>query len=254
MFLAHKTSCVYKSRFTLRNHIYDDFLSHKKRLKLELKLNCISISFTLDLWTAPNRVPIFAIIGHWFTKDFEEREEVLEFVEMRGSHTGATCRDYREVVEGARYRSKALCHHRRQRWKQRYFMPNCQSLYDAFKARFDDKHSLIGKPRMRFHGRPSWVRCSAHIIALICGDVLKDLKCDSAKEAKKYLDGLAQIHHGNAYTVPEDHACSIIQKVRFINLWALRSSPREQAFKAMPRTANRRPIYDVDARWNSMAD
>lgn len=40
------------------------------------------------VWTSPNRTPIFAIIGHWYTPDFEEREEVLEFVETHGSHTG----------------------------------------------------------------------------------------------------------------------------------------------------------------------
>jgi len=39
------------------------------------------------MWAAPNRKPIFAIIGHWITPDFEERE-VLEFIEVRGSHTG----------------------------------------------------------------------------------------------------------------------------------------------------------------------
>jgi len=41
---------------------------------------------------------------------------------------------------------------------------------------------------MRFHGRQSWIRCLAHIVSLICTDVLKDLKSGSAKEANKALD------------------------------------------------------------------
>jgi len=40
------------------------------------------------MWTAPNRKPIFAIISHWITPEFDEREEVLEFVEVRGLHIG----------------------------------------------------------------------------------------------------------------------------------------------------------------------
>jgi hypothetical protein len=38
---------------------------------------------------------------------------------------------------------------------------------------------------MRFHGRKSWVCCLAHVTALICEDVLQDLKAGTAKEAKK---------------------------------------------------------------------
>jgi len=40
---------------------------------------------------------------------------------------------------------------------------------------------------MRFHGKPSWIRCLAHVVALICKDVLADVKAGSAKEAKRML-------------------------------------------------------------------
>jgi hypothetical protein len=96
MFLAHNTTCVYKSRITLRNHIYTDFVEHREKLKIELEYSCITISFTLDIWTAPNRVPIFAIIAHWITPEFDEREEVIEFIELKGSHTGE---QLAEIVE-----------------------------------------------------------------------------------------------------------------------------------------------------------
>ena len=75
MFLAHGNQCAYKNRATLRNHIYDDFLVRRYKLRYDLDINCVSISFTLDMWTSPNRKPIFAIIGHWYTLDFDEREE-----------------------------------------------------------------------------------------------------------------------------------------------------------------------------------
>ena len=85
MFLAHGTECSYKCSKTLRNHTYDDFILRREKLKYELEINCVSISFTLDMWTFPK---IFAIIGHWFTPDFEEKEDVLEFIRVEGEHSG----------------------------------------------------------------------------------------------------------------------------------------------------------------------
>ncbi|KAM4058309.1 hypothetical protein HRG_006680 [Hirsutella rhossiliensis] len=79
MFLAHNTTY---------------FVERREKLKIELQYNCATISLTLDIWTAPNRVPIFAIITHWITPEFEEREEVIEFIELKKSHTGK-----HEIVE-----------------------------------------------------------------------------------------------------------------------------------------------------------
>ncbi|KAM4055035.1 hypothetical protein HRG_005845 [Hirsutella rhossiliensis] len=53
------------------------FVERREKLKIELQYNCATISLTLDIWTAPNRVPIFAIITHWITPEFEERERLL---------------------------------------------------------------------------------------------------------------------------------------------------------------------------------
>jgi len=101
MFLAHGQR--------LRNDVYDDFLLRRDNLICELEINCVSISFTLDMWTSPNRTPIFAIIGHWYTPDFEEREDVLEFIEIHGSHTGeVTCRGCGEDIGGVKNQTQSL--------------------------------------------------------------------------------------------------------------------------------------------------
>ena len=55
------------------------------------------------------------------------------------------------------------------------------------------KSAPIGQPIMRFHGRPSWVRYLAHIVALVCDDVLMDLNAGTGREAKKLLDELEVI-------------------------------------------------------------
>ena len=107
---------------------------------------------------------------------------------------------------------------------------------------------------MRFHGRKSWIRCLAHITSLICEGVLQDLKAGTAKEAKKMLDKWDEENKSNNYTIPGDSSRSGIAKISLLNLWMLRSGPREQDFKSMPRTHHRQPTYDVDTRWNSTYD
>ncbi|OAQ58956.1 hypothetical protein VFPPC_11895 [Pochonia chlamydosporia 170] len=252
MFLAHNTTCVYKSRITLRNHIHIDFIERREKLKIELEYNCATISFTLDIWTAPNRVPIFAIIAHWITPEFDEREEVIEFIELKGSHTGEKLAEIVEkTLEELRLKPKLLAITGDNAGNNGTL---CQSLYDSLKNEFDDNVSPIGRPRMRFHGRKSWIRCLAHITSLICDGVLQDLKAGTAKEAKKMLDKWDEENESNNYTIPGDSSRSAIAKIRLLNLWMLRSGPREQDFKSMPRTHYRKPTYDVDTRWNSTYD
>lgn len=204
------------------------------------------------MWTAPNRVPIFAIIAHWWTAVFEEREEVLEFMEVKGSHTGeALAVLVEKTLEEFELKPKLFAITGDNAGNNGTL---CDVLYNALKLKFDDKVSTIGKPIMRFHGRPSWVRCLAHIVALICDDVLMDLNAGTAREAKKLLDELEVDSKGRPYTIPFDATRSAPAKVRLINLWILRSSPREQEWKQLPKTSNRKPIYDVDTRWNSCKD
>ncbi len=219
MFIAHGRRYAYRSRLTLQNHIFDDFYLRRKRLKLELSRNCISISFILDIQTSLNQKPIFVIIGRQYTTDFEEREEVLEFVEVRESHAGE---DLAKVVKKL-YIELSI--------RNKLFAITgdnasnngtlCQSLYTSLKCQYDDKFSLIGKPRIRFHGRPNWIRCLAHVIALIVSDVLNDLKARSTKEAKKALDSQDTEAKGVQYNVPDDGGHSAITKVRLLNLWIL---------------------------------
>ena len=252
MFFSLGTASPYRSRLTLRNHIFDDFLLRRLSLKQELDIDCTTISLTLDMWTAPNRKPIFAIIGHWITPSFDEREEVLEFVEVYGSHTGEALAI---VVERLLTELKL---------KQRLFTITgdnasnngtlCDALFRTLAKDFDDKQGPLGRPRIRFHGKESWIRCFAHVIALVCGDVLGELKAGTAKAAKKLLDDWDKEFADKNYVIPMDQSRSSIAKIRLLNLWILRSPQREQDWKSMPKTISRGPIYDVDTRWNAIYD
>jgi hypothetical protein len=196
--------------------VYDDFFVRRDRLIHELEVNCVSISFTLDLWTSPNRTPILAIIGHWYTPDFEEREEVLEFVEVHGSHTGEVLAEaVLKVLKELKIKHKLFAITGDNAGNNSTL---CQALYDSLKHEFDDKFSPIGRPRMRFHGKSSWIRCLAHIIALICKDVLSDVKAGSAKEAKRMLDSWDAEFKTHDYILPHEDGRSAIAKVRLLNL------------------------------------
>ncbi len=133
-----------------------------------------------------NHVLIFAIIGHWYTPDFEEREEVLEFVELKGSHLGEELASVVEKLLGELKLKPKLFTITGDNVSNNGTL--CQSLFNSLYWKYDDKFSPIRRPQMRFYGCWSWIRCLAHIVSLICTDVLKDLKSSSAKEVNKALD------------------------------------------------------------------
>jgi hypothetical protein len=63
----------------------------------------------------------------------------------------------------------------------------CYYLIQRLREEYDDRLSLV-QPRIRFHGKLSFIRCLAHVINLICKDVLSSLKAGSVIKAKKALD------------------------------------------------------------------
>ena len=253
VFYSLGVASPYRSRLTLRNGIYDDFLYRRLGLVQELEINCETISLTLDMWTAPNRKPIFAIIGHWLTPEFDDREEVLEFVEVQGSHTGeALAIVVEKLLTELKLKAKLFTITGDNAGNNGTL---CDALFQSLVKDFVDYNPQFSvKPRMRFHGKRSWIRCFAHVISLICTDVLNDLKAGTAKAAKKLLDNWDKEFPDNNYEIPMDESRSSISKVRLLNLWILRSSQREQDWSSMPKTIKRRPIYDVETRWNAMYD
>ena len=65
----------------------------------------------------------------------------------------------------------------------------CDTLYVELSKSYDNEDREFRlKPLMRFHGRPSFIRCLAHVINLICKDILARFGAGSTKEAKTILD------------------------------------------------------------------
>jgi hypothetical protein len=92
------TSSPIKTADTLRNRVQREFLNRRDRLKQDLAYTCHSISLSLDLWTSENQVSFLGVIGHWLTHDFEKREELLDFIEIEGRHSGENLAESVKVV------------------------------------------------------------------------------------------------------------------------------------------------------------
>lgn len=182
------------------------------------------------MWTAPNRKPIVVIIGHWITPDFEEREEVLEFIEVRGSDTGeALALVVERLLVEFNLQGKLFTITGDNAGNNRTL---CNALFQSLCKEYSNVASLSKKP-IHFHGKASWIRCFAHVISLICGDVLGEVKAGTAKEAKKLLENWDKDFGNRDYTIPMDESRSCIAKVRLLNLWILQSTQREQDWALM---------------------
>ena len=57
-------------------------------MKEELARSSRTLALSLDVWTSENQTAIMGIIGHWITPDFEKRDELLDFTEINGPHSG----------------------------------------------------------------------------------------------------------------------------------------------------------------------
>ncbi|CAI5988500.1 unnamed protein product [Closterium sp. NIES-64] len=56
-------------------------------LAKEGELGC-RVSFTIDMWTAPNNRAWLVVTGHWIDENYQLRTMVFEFREIHGRHTG----------------------------------------------------------------------------------------------------------------------------------------------------------------------
>jgi hypothetical protein len=124
----------------------------------------------------------------------------------------------------------------------------CDALYTELLKTYDDEDDEFRiKPLMRFRGRRSFIRCLAHIINLICKEVLVTLGAGSARETKATLDELA-VQKSRSFSNTLGGKSAII-KIRLLVLWVARSPQRRQEWKVFSPT--KQVSYDVDNRWNS---
>ena len=73
---------------SLKNGIMSTFKTKLSKMRSLWATIDSRISFTTDIWSAPNDIPFMAITGHWIDPDFKMRSMLMDFVALPGSHTG----------------------------------------------------------------------------------------------------------------------------------------------------------------------
>ena len=235
---------------TVRERIKLRFGQYRAGLKLDLAQHCDSIALSLDTWTSEHQLSIMAVIGHWITPSFEQREVLLDFVELVGPHSGENMAfAVLDLLQELDIAPKLLTITGDNAGNNGTM---CDMLHLELSKLYDDEDSEFRlRPLMRFHGRQSFIRCLAHIINLICKDILAHFGAGSVKEAKATLDqiGVARSQLPRPFESHTSQDRNAIVKVRLLVLWIARSPQRLQEWRALSPT--KQISYDVETRWNS---
>lgn len=246
VFEAANVKLPIKSADTLYNRIKEGFSKSRNKLKEDMAQSCNSIALSLDAWTSENQLSILGVIGHWITPDFEKREVLLDFAEIQGPHSGQNLADcLLTMVHELGIAPKVLTITGDNAGNNGTL---CDILYTELLKEYEDEDEALHlKPLMRFHGRRSFIRCLAHIINLVCKEILATLGAGSTKEARATLDEL-ELHKKQPFSTTSESK-SAIAKIRLVVLWIARSPQRRQSWKLISPT--KQINYDVDNRWNS---
>jgi len=246
IFEAADVELPVKGADTLYNRIKARFSDSRNGVRQGLAQSCHSVALSLDVWTSEHQLAIFGVIGHWITPSFEKREVLLDFMEIQGAHSGENLADsLLTMIHELDIAPKLLTITGDNAGNNGTL---CDALYTELRKTYDDEDDAFRiKPLMRFHGRKSFIRCLAHVINLICKEILATLGSGSAREAKIVLDELA-LHQDQSFSNTGAGKSAIV-KIRLLVLWIARSPQRRQDWKAVSPT--KQISYDVDNRWNS---
>ncbi|EED11685.1 conserved hypothetical protein [Talaromyces stipitatus ATCC 10500] len=239
-------NCPIKTADTLRNRVQSEYSSWRNRLKQDLADTCRSISLSLDIWTSDNQISFLAVVGHWLTPEFKLREDLLEFKEIDGLHSGENLSTIvKSVLEAFQIEHKLLTITGDNAGNN---LTLCDYLHADLLKDFDEEDSPFRmKPLMRFRGRNSFIGCLAHILNLICKDILVSLKTGTVRDAHVILDEMpSQKDHSPETLISTKGA---IVKIRLLALWISNSPQRRQAWKDI--SPCKQINYDIDTRWNS---
>lgn len=80
-----------KKTDTIKRNLLMKYYDTKKVLRQAFKSNCCGkLSFTTDLWTSQNNYAIMAVTATCLDQNFQMKEVILAFRELKGYHSGKT--------------------------------------------------------------------------------------------------------------------------------------------------------------------
>ncbi|CAI5532078.1 unnamed protein product [Closterium sp. Naga37s-1] len=189
------------------------------------------MSLTFDIWTGENNVAFVAVTCHYVTSDFQLKQAVIDFRELKGSHTGDLIADELEEVLREWGLEKML------------FAVTCDNAENNSRA----MRLLAGVPYARPGSRPRhppllsrWRHfgCVAHVVNLA---VQAALKVDEVAEPLKRLRDVANYI-----------GWSTLRTDRFFELQKGYAATRPQGPPGSRRASGPlRLIVDSPTRWGS---
>ena len=234
------------SSTTIARRVSSDFHHYRLALIDDLAQTCSTIALSLDVWSSKNQKSVIGVIGHWLSEDFIYRENVLEFREIYGAHSGETLAELvHEMLVELRLEEKLIT-------VTADNASNNETLVSELYATLLGKHAsgddieASDKKCIRFRGRQSYVRCIAHILNLIVKDILAEFEPNYPLTPEESWG----FSHENEIVDRQ----SALTRLRMITLWISRTSQRRQEWKIICQThgLNDRFIrMDVETRWNS---
>ena len=227
----------FRSARTLQKRIKDEFAVHRQKLMEDLANPCSTISISLDAWTSKNGKATLGIIGYWITENFEYRERVLDFKEIKRIHTGQNMAEILgAVLEEFKLETKLLA-----------ITTDNASTNETMVNQLDQSLKEAFSPReLRFDGLNNYMRCTAHVLNLIVGDILKALRAGGRYDALRSCELL------DLDILVKDQ--SPLSRLRTIAVWVQATPQRKEQWRLVcqsHRLPDKLIEYDVDTRWNS---
>ena len=74
---------------TIRNWIIARYQQGQVEIAARLQETDFRVHFSFDLWTSPNYLAFFGVVGHWISSTGDLVTALLEMEHFRGPHTGA---------------------------------------------------------------------------------------------------------------------------------------------------------------------
>ncbi|KAK4698833.1 hypothetical protein P7C70_g7436, partial [Phenoliferia sp. Uapishka_3] len=171
---------------TSRAHVMVQVKKAMEKVRTRLKDFDGKIHFSLDAWTSSNQIAFVAVIAHYVDKDFVLRQDLIDFFEFPGSHTGKrTATALFGLIKEYGIEHKVGC-----------FIADNASNMDSTIAELEPLFAAEG---IDFDPKERRLRCHAHIIHLSALEVLQIISkrrpktdTDDAEEEEPCQDVLAR--------------------------------------------------------------
>jgi hypothetical protein len=185
-----RPEAVIISRYKFGQLFYKQYTEATAILLSDLEENT-KISIALDAWTSNNHLSFLAIKGYYINNSWQLREKLLDFIPMRGKHTGASMAE--EVI-------KVLG---RTNTTNRLLGLTCDNASNNSVLSRSLEENLE-KQNLTWSAKENTIPCLAHVIDLVVQDIIIHLKLSAAYDEQ--LGGTLQQHHireiGTGISVP----------------------------------------------------